>query len=1530
MYNEKIPFCTPLPPNVFARFVEFGTIREAEQALQKLNGFDLGNNVHLCVKVAECQEDRQKRLAKKREDEAFLSTLYCGKREGKDHSCVEEYEMDDEEAENRKNPFHPQYTSAHQSDTASHSSGIDEPQKVSTSPGSSSERKQLCIVCQKMTAVRCSHCRAPYCSRKCQTEDWPQHKQTCRRSGGNQNSKCETSTTSDVSSGMVQSFQRNMSEPTTSSDMVQDSEPLKIAENSEDEGFDISIPGDDEIAMIKECVEQIRSGNPPSVVNIHRYGSTVPTAATKHVTFGPSLQPTPSPDEGVMVPFSEVMSHFTSSSNRLLSIPLDSPLPEEFDAVVTAVLSCTRFSVAVLSVETKQALTQLQAFGERAPSVPVSPAELTIGSKCGFRSESGEFYRVEVIKKLQGDFILVRRFDLGGHMTLPTKSLCSLPEEIILVPCIRHRCSLLNLFSEDGVGVELFMRLVAGKPVRVEHHGKIHLKSSTKETFLLCKIQSVCRQVDIYELLRSTPLVQRKEVRASVAKLTPDPLGSVTSPRGPEGSVQEEPTEMAQKSHQCAREHPASSEGQYRIVHFAHKIPIHQPPNEGVFEIIPTIVTSPAVIWAHVAHPHLGNLTRMEKDLNLHYRCVKDESYAPTVGEICVAKFSEDQQFYRAEVLCVNNNGTVDVFQVDFGNRATVTTGQLRYLDPIFLTLPKQAVQFSLAGITPSGTAQHWSDNAVAHLKGKITRNRVRVAVVSATQTAFLVKMFDPDSPKKVLNDAMVTLGHAQFGQGKSPSTSSSSLRGVSLGQRRSSGSFPKQPEFGDATFMFGQMESESQPLTPPTSPPSPSPTSPSPKWSAPAQVSVTGLGPDQTSPQKRRDSSGRRDTQQRHPFSGNFKDRTLTDQPQAMKLKQCCVPTESDYFEILVTEVENPHSLFVQVATMAFAQELEELVVGLNAHFQSTPPSSLSCPPEVGSLCCAKFYQDGGWYRAEVMKVSETGCNVRFVDFGNTESVKLCNLAPCPPDFQTTPIMAIHCALNGVAPLSPGSVWSPAATSFLKQKYSERVLQARVTNSNQDIPEIELVDTSSDVDINIAEELITRGLAVKSSLTERQVAAVAQLSRTTPQLNPPRRLPEGMFKVQVTDVSDPWSFCVQEMDRENLAALNTLMLELQEAYHDPFQYGGFQVQVGAPCCARYDADECWYRCQVLENVGGNRLKLRYVDFGNVECVSVNQVYSLDSKFTHLPSAGVLCSLNAVKPVSQTGWSSEAVQMFEGLVMGGSGDIKIITARVVSESTSGITKIDLFTDDGGKNSVADILVKSQFATAVVETPSASLLVSHPPPAPVPSTSLSARDELTKVDLFPQVQDLEPASLTPSCLPSTDSSVVIVTEIHDPGDFWIQVGDLTMLRELEKMSQKMNEYCESSPQSSVLPELGQLCCAKFSEDGMWYRARVDALLTLTSLGVHFLDYGNKEVVSVSNFRPFKRDFMHVPAQAIHCCLIGFERKSPGTVAARFKGMVENQQLIAIHKGASGVRTVVELVDTSGDTDVYIHRELKGGH
>ena len=52
----------------------------------------------------------------------FLSTLYCEKEGNNDHFRVDEYEMDDKDVENLKNPFLPHHTLPHRSDATSHSS----------------------------------------------------------------------------------------------------------------------------------------------------------------------------------------------------------------------------------------------------------------------------------------------------------------------------------------------------------------------------------------------------------------------------------------------------------------------------------------------------------------------------------------------------------------------------------------------------------------------------------------------------------------------------------------------------------------------------------------------------------------------------------------------------------------------------------------------------------------------------------------------------------------------------------------------------------------------------------------------------------------------------------------------------------------------------------------------------------------------------------------------------------------------------------------------------------------------------------------------------------------------------------------------------------------------------------------------------------------------------------------------------------------------------------------------------------------
>lgn len=87
-------------------------MREAVSAIQQLHMFDMGNGIKLGVKVSEKIADRERRLAKKREEDEFLNSLSCTRKDpARQTSREEDFEMDAEEAERGlKNPFIPQYT----------------------------------------------------------------------------------------------------------------------------------------------------------------------------------------------------------------------------------------------------------------------------------------------------------------------------------------------------------------------------------------------------------------------------------------------------------------------------------------------------------------------------------------------------------------------------------------------------------------------------------------------------------------------------------------------------------------------------------------------------------------------------------------------------------------------------------------------------------------------------------------------------------------------------------------------------------------------------------------------------------------------------------------------------------------------------------------------------------------------------------------------------------------------------------------------------------------------------------------------------------------------------------------------------------------------------------------------------------------------------------------------------------------------------------------------------------------------------
>ena len=67
-----------------------------------------------------------------------------------------------------------------------------------------------------------------------------------------------------------------------------------------------------------------------------------------------------------------------------------------------------------------------------------------------------------------------------------------------------------------------------------------------------------------------------------------------------------------------------------------------------------------------------------------------------------------------------------------------------------------------------------------------------------------------------------------------------------------------------------------------------------------------------------------------------------------------------------------------------------------------------------------------------------------------------------------------------------------------------------------------------------------------------------------------------------------------------------------------------------------------------------------------------------------------------------------------------------------------------------------------------------------------------------------------------------------------------------------------------------PKVGQPCCSQFSEDGQWYRAEILEIKG-NNASVLFVDYGNKEDVSISTIKEISSSLIELPRLAITCRL-----------------------------------------------------------
>jgi hypothetical protein len=103
--------------------------------------------------------------------------------------------------------------------------------------------------------------------------------------------------------------------------------------------------------------------------------------------------------------------------------------------------------------------------------------------------------------------------------------------------------------------------------------------------------------------------------------------------------------------------------------------------------------------------------------------------------------------------------------------------------------------------------------------------------------------------------------------------------------------------------------------------------------------------------------------------------------------------------------------------------------------------------------------------------------------------------------------------------------------------------------------------------------------------------------------------------------------FYVQLKSKED--DLLRLMLDIQGLCRDSDGINNNKIKVGLPCYALFEADQQWYRSQIVEVQGGTKAKVQYVDYGNEEVVSTSALKPIEGKqLTILRPQAIECCLN--------------------------------------------------------------------------------------------------------------------------------------------------------------------------------------------------------------------------------------------------------------------------------------------------------------
>ncbi|XP_035997717.1 tudor domain-containing protein 1 isoform X2 [Fundulus heteroclitus] len=403
-------------------------------------------------------------------------------------------------------------------------------------------------------------------------------------------------------------------------------------------------------------------------------------------------------------------------------------------------------------------------------------------------------------------------------------------------------------------------------------------------------------------------------------------------------------------------------------------------------------------------------------------------------------------------------------------------------------------------------------------------------------------------------------------------------------------------------------------------------------------------------------------------------------------------------------------------------------------------------------------------------------------------------------------------------------------------------------------------------------------------------------------------KVTKGMdIQATVVEFTSPGRFFIFPQIPEVIESLQIITTGLQKTCSN--SSGTTYVPCdGEVCKVQFSFDKKWYRGLVQTLAADKKTaNILYIDFGNEENVPVERIRPLPANIPHFCPCTMECQTAGVSPVVSK-WSDECCITVRQLLAGKAVTVKVLEMR----EEESCHDVDILLSKG--ELLSTFLLENGYG--LKETTDA------PPTVHDISAILNASFENFK-RLSAGKDDNEwaqpPEPLTQAI---GDQFSVVVTHFLSPSDLVVQKVDNAGL--MQDLQLKLREHCSqvSTPQN-FRPAPGTVCCAQFSEDKLWYRAKVLAYPSEERVCIGYLDFGNSEEVDLGQLLPISAPLLALPTQAIPCALAGVKPVGASwsnDCILALQCQLSNRVLRLKIQGTQEGKTLVSMINEASDPQI----------